>query len=454
MPRITQRVFTCTLSALLTAATAASAQTPTQTQPQATPATSNATPAASPQATAGAPQTPATPAPESKWAEWMNKPTLLGDWDGFRTKAGKEYGTTFGVSFTQFFSWVPTIVDTSNYEYGNKLDVKVNTDLSKWAWKGLSVAAHVEMRAGTAPNLAGGTLVPTNTALLLPKPDGTEIRLSNLTFTQQLNPHVTMSVGRLNTVDLYSIDKLYTGGSGIDRFMNLSYNEPPLDSRTIPPVVEGITFNILNNGEVVASAGLIESTDPGFFKNGATVLWNVRLPLKPMHLPGHYDLGGAFSSVVATSLDQSPWVFFPQLGVPATTEQGAWTLRFTVDQALMADKNDATRTMGVFGSIGLSDGNPSPFQPYLFVGFGGNGYMLGRPLDSFGFGYYRGGLSGDLVNTLSPVIRLRDERGGEIYYNFALAPWTGITADLQFVDPFAVGSKTRTFFSLRWKVAF
>jgi len=29
-----------------------------------------------------------------------------------------------------------------------------------------------------------------------------------------------------------------------------------------------------------------------------------------------------------------------------------------------------------------------------------------------------------------------------------------VTADLQFVDPFAVGSRTRTFFSVRWKLIF
>jgi porin len=396
--------------------------------------------------------TPPTPPPlQTTPSDVWTRPGLTGDWGGPRKKM-EDGGTKLNVSFTQFFSWVPTIQDTTEYQYGNKLDVMVRSDLSKIAWKGLSVDGHLEMRSGKAPQLSGGTLIPTNTALLLPEAEGTTWRLSNVTFTQVLNPHVVLSAGRFNIVDIYN--KAYTGGRGIDKFMNLSFTAPPLDIRTIPPVVEGVSFTILRGGEVAATAGLIESTDEGFFANGATVLWSVAVPLKPSRMPGHYSVGGAFSSVVASSLDQSPWAFLPPLNIFKAKEQGAWTVNFTFDQALFEDATTPSKNWGLFGLFGVSDSNPSPFQPFLYFGAGGNVLIVHRTNDTFGIGYFYGGLSNDLIQTVQPFLRLRDEQGAELYYNLALTGWTSVTADLQFVDPFAVGSKTRTFFSVRWKIAF
>lgn len=395
------------------------------------------------------------PAPAPGLHGFLASPEATGDWGGLRTRLKEEAGTTIGASFTQFFSWVPTLEDTEDYQYGNKLDVIVATDLSRVAWGGLSVTGHVEMRAGDAPLLSGGTLIPTNTAMLLPAASGTKARLSNLSFTQILNPHVAVSVGRFNTVDLYSAGKAFTGGGGIDRFMNISTVAPLLDMRTVPPVAEGVMFAFLRGAEVAASAGIIESTDDGFFANGATVLWNVALPVEIMSSqPGHFSVGGAFSSTVANSLDQNPWVFIPALGLPKEPEQGAWTINFTGDQALMEDATDPSKKLGVFGMLGFSDANPSVFQPYAFIGFGGNVLIRGRTNDTFGATYFYGGVSNDLIRSVEPFLRLRDEQGGEFFYNFKLAGWTSLTADLQYVDPFAVGSKTRTFFSLRWKVNF
>jgi porin len=204
---------------------------------------------------------------------------------------------------------------------------------------------------------------------------------------------------------------------------------------------------------VAATAGLIDSTDHGFFKNGATVMWNVTLPVKPFSLPGHYSLGGEFSSTVATALDQNFWLLLPPFNGTAQTKQGAWTLNFTFDQTLVADSQDPKQNLGAFGTIGVSDANPSLIQPFFIFGVGGHSLLKGRPNDTFGLGYFFTGVSNDFRTAVEPV-RLRDEQGGEFYYNFAVGGWSFVTADLQFIDPFAVGSKTRTFFAVRWKLIF
>ena len=99
----------------------------------------------------------------------LKRDQLFGDWGGARGKMGTE-GTKLDVSFTQFFQWVPnrdtpllqdpTGAVTTKYMYGGKFDIIDTSDLSKLAWKGLSMNAHVEIRFGDVPLLAGGTLIP------------------------------------------------------------------------------------------------------------------------------------------------------------------------------------------------------------------------------------------------------------------------------------------------------
>ncbi len=406
------------------------------------------------------PAAPATvqaqPAPAAAGlGDLLTRQNMFGDWLGARTKMLSN-GTKLDVTWTQFFDWGPKSdgfggTVTQNYFYGGKFDVMDASDLSKIAWKGLSMNAHVEVRYGDVPLFTGGTLIPTNTSLLFPENADTKARLSALNFTQVLNPHVAVAVGRFNFVDFYQ--HAYTGGQGEDKFMNLSFVRPPLSLGTVPPVAEGVIFSVLNGTNVVATAGLIESTDEGFFKNGATVLWNVALPVKLFTLPGHYSVGGEFSSTSATSLDQNFWLLLPPLNSTAVLQSNAWTLNLTFDQAIAADPNDVTRNFGLFGVLGVSDGNPSLIQPFFIFGVGGHTLLRVRPDDTFGLAYSFNGLSADFKNSVEPV-RLRNEQAGEFYYNIHVTPWSLVTADLQFIDPYAVGSKTRTFFAVRWKLVF
>jgi porin len=251
-------------------------------------------------------------------------------------------------------------------------------------------------------------------------------------------------------VDMYV--KPFTGGEGLDKFMNLAFVAPPIWARTIPPVTEGVIAAFLGKSrEPIVTVGLIDSNDEGFFDNGATFMWDVRLPFTPFSLPGVYSVGGEFSSITATSLDQSPWVFIPALDVPVAEEDGAWTLNLTAHQYVAQDQA-TKRGWGVFGMLGVTDGNPNFVKTFAHAGLAGNVPFRGRERDTFGLGYFYSGVSGDLKDTLDPFIRLRKEQGFEIYYTFAPTGWSKLTADLQFIDPFVVASETRAFFAVRWKI--
>jgi len=180
---------------------------------------------------------------------------------------------------------------------------------------------------------------------------------------------------------------------------------------------------------------------------------SVAVPIKLFATPSHYVFTTTASSVVANSLDQDASTLLPPFNLPLVQEENAWTFDFTFDQYLWWDP--ATKTgFGLFGMLGASDANPSKIDVFGHIGIGGNSPIPNRSQDNFGVGYFYGGVSNSLRETLDPVLRLRDEYGFEGFYNFAITGWSKVSAHFQFIDPFAVASETRGFFSVRWKLTF
>jgi porin len=398
-------------------------------------------------------QTPEpTPAPAPA-TDLLKRGELFGDWGGARTKLGQK-GTKIDATYTQFFDWVPVGDDNRGFDYGGKFDVKGESNLNKSLGEGFSVAGHFELRYGDVPLLAGGTLIPTSTALLFPESSDTHARVTSLYGTQILEKKFALQFGRFNALDLYSSHP-FTGGNGIDRFMNLSLVAPPLSARTVPPSAEGVLFSVLKGATPALTVGLIESTEDGFFENGATFMWNTMLPVKlSKTLPGGISVGGEIGSFEGTSLDQTPWALIPPLGIPLETVQGAWTLNVSVDQFVWMHPNDPAKGMGVFGMFGVSDGDPSLLRTQMFVGFGGAAPFEGRSADSFGAAFFYNDVSNDLQETVEPFLPIRNEQGVELYYAWAPVGWSRVTADLQIIDPFLKRSESRLFFGVRWKVIF
>jgi porin len=393
------------------------------------------------------------PATEAAPVDWLGRGELTGEWGGRRAKLESEGGTRLDISLTQFFHWVPEGDDDRGFDYGGKLEVKSKTALGKWLKNLSSLDAHVELRYGDTPLVAGGTLIPTSSALIFPESEGTHAKLSSLYYSQVFAGKYVLQAGRFNTLDLYSAHP-FTGGEGVDRFMNLSLVAPLVSARTVPPVAEGVLFSVLRGATPALTVGVIESTEEGFFDNGVTFLWSVSPGWKLSQKPGGISFGGELSSFEGTSLDQNPWALLPDSPVPLASEQGTWALNVTVDQFLRMHPADPTRGWGVFGMFGVSDGNPSFVEVQAFAGLGGAAPFERRSRDSWGLGYFVNGVSGDVEATLGPFIRTRNEHGLEIFYSWAPVGWSRVTADLQVIDPFLVRAETRAFFAIRWKVIF
>ena len=83
---------------------------------------------------------------------------------------------------------------------------------------------------------------------------------------------------------------------------------------------------------------------------------------------------------------------------PPTLVRGSWWITYLFDQALWVDPTDQTRSWGVFGNVGISDGKPNPIHWSAIFGIGGSSPIPSRKLDTFGVAYYYLGFSDDFKN--------------------------------------------------------
>ena len=403
------------------------------------------------------------PAPPPYGGPLLERSTLTGDWLGTRD-AIRDRGFTWDISSTNFYQGVTTGGRNEAFRYGGRNDYKLHIDGQKAGlWEGLFVDLHAETLYGRSANSLTGALLPISLAQAVPVPNGNVTALTGVKVTQALSENLITYFGKINTLDLFN--QPFTGGaSGTNGFMNAGLLLPVTLARTVPYSTYGAGAAVLRGGEPVFTVNVFDTNNTPtvsgfdtFFDNGATVFAQATLPIQPLGLPGHQSVGGTYSSGTYRSLDNLPFLISQRLrgeqpSLPA--EIGSWSLFYLFDQTLWADACDPTRSWGLFGSAGLSDGDPNPIRWSAAVGLGGSSPIAGRKLDTFGLGYFYVGVSEELKQFAPVLFPLRDEHGVELFYNLAVTPWFHFTPDLQIVTPVRARVDTSVNFGVRAKIDF
>jgi porin len=402
---------------------------------------------------------PASPVP-SFGGSLCCRPKLFGGWGGHRSRLA-ERGLNFDIYNTNFYGQVFNGGLQETAQYRGRFDMLLNIDGEKAGlWKGLFIDLHGESIWGNTINQYTGTLSPVSIAQAVPVPNGYVTALTAVKFTQALSENFIVYGGKLNTLDGFI--QPFTGGArGVDGFWNTAFVFNPVLVRTVPYSTFGFGAAILKNLEPIFSFTVFDANDTPtvsgfdtFFDNGAVLLPQINLPTKFFGLPGHQGILGTWSSKRYLNTDRTAFLNVIQGGAPVSTlrRDGAWSLAYMFDQALVVSPCDPKRMWGVFGNAGIADTNPSPVRWFANLGVGGSA-LRGRPLDTFGMAYYYMGLNSSF-KTLIPGLPLRDEHGMEAFYNFALTPWFRVTPDVQFILPAQDRAQHMWFFGLRAKVNF
>ena len=148
--------------------------------------------------------------------------------------------------------------------------------------------------------------------------------------------------------------------------------------------------------------------------------------------PGISFSASTYTDKTFTSIDQ-------RLGSIVETRtfkavKGSWNVYYNFDQYLYQPKKGVDRGVGLFGRLGVSDGNPDFMKFFGSFGVGGKGMFENRPHDEFGLGFYYIGINNpSLQGPLQTRNFLRDEYGFEAFYDVAITPWLLLTPDLQVI---------------------
>lgn len=368
-------------------------------------------------------------------------------------------GINVDASLTHFFQGLTSGDGDQDVQSGGKADLLLAFDGHKLGlWQGLFMNMHGEAIYGDDANTQGdGTIIPVNTALAFPQLGGSDEELS-LTLTQQFNEQTMLTLGKFNMLDAAARTPLL-GGGGLDTFMNLGLAAPI--SGVTPAYILG---GLLSHRTDIAAFGLFVY-DPRSaqdnevlenpFDDGVTLSLSVTVPAQLWGNTSIHRIRGVHSTQDGIDLrDISQLLLPPGAGRELGERSGYWFFSYAFQHFFFQDKTNPSRGWGVFGQLGVSDGNPNPVEWSCFIGIGGNSPLPGRNHDRFGIAYFRYSWSDDLADGLRPVLRLEDEQGVEAFYNYAVTPWLKITGNLQVIDPALRENDRSVFLGLRAQVKF
>lgn len=374
---------------------------------------------------------------------------ILGDWGGVRTSLA-ERGVTFDFLATQFYQGVASGGRQQAWEYGGKIDYLPNLDGEKFGlWQGFFVNMHAETRFGTSVNNIDGMLTPSNIAMQFPEPNTSITAITGLKFVQALSENFAVFFGKINTLDEYPLRYGLFNRNPMDRpglsgFMNTSLVFNPIVARTVPYSGAGVGGAILMKGAPVFSLTVFDPQERAasgmqdLFAEGMTIVPDFIWRTNFFDKPGVVNLGGTYSSRKYRSFDPAAYLSIPLALLlddkNTPLETGSWCFYSNLYQALWVDSSDPTRTWGLFGQFGLSDGNPNPIHYTCNVGVGGHS-MLGRRQDTMGLGFFYVGLSDNYKALAAPILPQQNEAGVEFFYNFKINPSSRLSADLQVGTP-------------------
>src|SRR5215813_10789759 len=372
-----------------------------------------------------------------------SRSTLTGDWGGFRNEWAQK-GVTIDLNVTQIGQGVVNGGKSGAWQHGGRGDLTINLDSQKLGlWPGGFFNLELEGNWALSVNQNTGALMPVNSSQIYPLPPGGIFGVPAWNFSQFLSPYFGLTLGKFATISNIAGDMNdFAHGKGATQFMNMALNFNPLLAFTVPYSTLGIGTIVLPTKDpkeaiitlLVMSANGQANTS-GFENlngNAIVVAGEGRVRTDFFRLTGHQLFGTTFSNKQFTSIDQRLRSIIETNSL--RPEKGSWNIYYNFDQYLYEPKKGADRGVGVFGRLGVSDGNPNFMKFFSSFGVGGKGLFESRPHDQFGLGYY-------FINVHNPTLQgpiqtrkfLRDENGFEAYYNAALTPWLLLTPDIQVI---------------------
>jgi porin len=388
-------------------------------------------------------KTPVATTPDATFGgPFMERSKLTGDWGGFRDDLAN-HGITLDIDGLYTFKGVADGGAELGSSTGDLFwgDVALKVDTGKAGlWPGGFLKARFEGRGGDNVQGRAGSMAPVNNYSVLPNVPGTigdtASALTELTYTQFLSEHFGVSLGLMN---ITSGDSNPIAGSMISNngFMNTGFLYSSAETAVVPTVTLGGALVFMPSKNVHGSVIVAGSTEtagnnPFDLYEGTTfgTEWTLKYELGDR--PGGVTMGGLYSvGRPRVDLGADARLFFANVihtGALLTTDSDVWSIYWNGYQYLQGDEQ---KGWGLFGRLGLGDGEVNPVRFNMAAGIGGTSPLPGREIDRWGLGLYYIDMAD--LNVLQ-TLNLEDETGAEIYYNIELTKWAHLSVDAQIVN--------------------
>lgn len=389
--------------------------------------------------------------PSSHGQETSRK-SLTGNWGGFRDTL-----VTKGISIKPRITFFQQnfVAGTGNKEsiFAGKADLKMLINGTKIGLPKLTLVTQIEQNFGKSLNGSGGVVIPLNTATTFPGIKGEDaFDFTSLYFMYQFGKKNSLLLGKINVIDLAS-SSLYSGGAGISSFWNMNFAAP----------VSGITPAYIVGGIGTIYCKTLKYTlmvyDPvgavnrsGFekpFPEGVTFSASVEKEVQLWGMLGSHSLKAAYSTRDGANLyDLDDLILpIPEHEIERLDDRYYFSYKFTQQ---LGDIAGTDKGWGLFGQLGISDGNPNPVDFGALFGVGGHSFFKSRADDTWGIGVYHYSLSKPIDEFAAEGgLPLRNETGTELYYEAKLYKWFSIGGDVQYIIPMVKDNKPALFLGLR-----
>ena len=414
------------------------------------------------------------PIPDYGGNVW-ERSNLTGDWGGLRTDWAQK-GIQFEIDGV---AWLDTVVNggkSNDAEFGGNLQYDLDIDLMRAGiLPGAVIQVRAESRFGTSGILNTGQIVPNNTAALSPTnysdfDEGYDIALTQLSYSQFFSEHFGVIVGKLDMYGKGSPNE-FMGGRGRTQFMNwnLNFATPAL---FVPASTIGAGAIILPNENLTLTSLVVRGTDctrsncfDDLDDSGVVSVTTASYQYTIGDLPGGVNgmaaffFDGNFTDINSIAIGLNDGV----VGLTGSEKSSSWftNINFwqylSVEQASegpvnLLDGVPDHKGWGVFGSLSFADPDTNPWKTSISFGIGGRGVIPGRPNDLFGIGGFYNDLAS--VRILQAIGFREDYAGMEAFYNFAITPAMGLSANIQYLPSVEPNVDDSTMISGRLRTVF
>jgi porin len=410
--------------------------------------------------------------PGTNIGDFWHRTQLSGDWGGARTDLARR-GFFLDLYSTSAYQGVTSGGLNTGGAFVQNTQLAINLDTGRAGlWSGGLFHVTLESRFGSSPQstFTVGSTVPQYYGLSLPGPLLTHDVLPTEYFlVQPLSKHFILVLGKITVLNLF--DQTLFGDSYKYYFVNFNFNKTPqapnfVNSTALAAVgVWSPTRWLTLVGNVLDPNSQANNLASHAFEKVDIYAASI-FSYKVGGLPGQsqvqsvwtnkpkIDLASPFGPLSSGATSQAVGVLVGSSstqGLPINFKSNSWAMIANFSQYVWAKEHSVAiaqksrsgqplRGIGVFGRVGYAPEETNPITRDASIALFAHGLSDRRQDDSVGAGFYYNGISRPLKDDLAQLTggkaAVKNEKGTEIFYDFAITPAIRLIPSYQHIwDP-------------------